>query len=184
MNKFRNTKCKKAWVALKLDIKKSYDRVEWDFLFDALHKLGFHPEWIDLIKTCIWRVSYYIIINDNICGFFTLTKGIWQGILFLPIFLLSVWEFKLGRSVRRCKDKNVELILRFLLEHAKFHVYFLQMIASFFAGLTLNPCKSVLYYIISIKILVNSLIFINRHSHFLVMHPPMTIVSSIFNIKH
>jgi len=28
MNKFRNMKGKKVWVALKLDMKKAYDRVE------------------------------------------------------------------------------------------------------------------------------------------------------------
>ena len=61
MNKFKNMKGKKAWVALKLDMKNTYDRVEWDFLFNTLRILGFHSEWVDLIKACIFTVSYSVM---------------------------------------------------------------------------------------------------------------------------
>ena len=48
MTKFKTIKGKKAWVALKLDMKKAYDKVEWNFLLSALHKLGFHSKWLKL----------------------------------------------------------------------------------------------------------------------------------------
>lgn len=76
MNKFKNMKGKKAWVALKFDMEKAYDRVEWNFLFRTLHIFGFHPKWVELIKTCITTVSYSIIVNDDVCGFFSPSRGI------------------------------------------------------------------------------------------------------------
>ena len=79
MNKFINMKGKKAWLALKQDMEKAYDKVEWDFLFDALLKLGFHPNWIKLIITCISTVSYSVIVNNHVCGLFTPTRALRKG---------------------------------------------------------------------------------------------------------
>jgi len=78
MNKFNNMKGKKSWVALKLDMKKAYDRVESAFLFEALKQLGFHPRWISWIKECVTAMSYSLIVNDEVFGFFTPSWGIRQ----------------------------------------------------------------------------------------------------------
>lgn len=34
-------------VALKIDISKAYDRVDWRFLFDIMEKMGFNEKWIN-----------------------------------------------------------------------------------------------------------------------------------------
>ncbi|PNX70899.1 ribonuclease H, partial [Trifolium pratense] len=40
------TRGKKGAAALKLDISKAYDRINWDFLKDMMAKLGFSQKWI------------------------------------------------------------------------------------------------------------------------------------------
>ncbi|XP_021740814.1 uncharacterized protein LOC110707087 [Chenopodium quinoa] len=52
-------------AALKLDMNKAYDRIDWEFLWKVLHVFGFPPYWIHIIKQCASTVSYQILVNDN-----------------------------------------------------------------------------------------------------------------------
>ena len=42
-----------GFMALKLDMRKAYDKVEWKFLEQIMQKMGFAPKWIQLISTSI-----------------------------------------------------------------------------------------------------------------------------------
>ena len=35
--------------AIKIDMEKAFDRMEWSFILTILNKLGFHPTWINWI---------------------------------------------------------------------------------------------------------------------------------------
>ena len=52
-----------AHMALKLDISKVYDKVEWDYLKGIMLKMGFHHKWVDLIMTGISSASYSVLVN-------------------------------------------------------------------------------------------------------------------------
>lgn len=46
-------KGKKYDAALKLDISKAYDRIEWDYLRDIMTKMGFSDRWVKWIMLCV-----------------------------------------------------------------------------------------------------------------------------------
>ena len=79
-------------VAIKLDMSKAYDRLEWEFLKKIMEKMGFHPTWVGWIMECIKSVSYSILVNGVPKGHILPTRGIRQGDPLSPYLFLLVSE--------------------------------------------------------------------------------------------
>lgn len=58
-------KGKKALMAIKLDMSKAYNRVEWVYLEAMMKKMGFHEKWISLMIMCVTTVTYFVLIMGN-----------------------------------------------------------------------------------------------------------------------
>ncbi|KAL4340013.1 hypothetical protein GQ457_08G033300 [Hibiscus cannabinus] len=66
-------------AALKLDMEKAFDRVEWTFLRSVLLRLGFHSDWVDLLMGCVSTVSFRIRINGRLSPVLIPQRGLRQG---------------------------------------------------------------------------------------------------------
>lgn len=53
-------------MALKLDMRKAYDRVEWVCLDKSMKKLGLNSKWRKLMMQCISTMNYSVRINVNL----------------------------------------------------------------------------------------------------------------------
>jgi len=53
----QNKKGKIGGCAIKLDMAKAYDRVEWNYLYAVMQELGFPDSWCSLIMNCVSSVS-------------------------------------------------------------------------------------------------------------------------------
>ncbi|XP_037497467.1 uncharacterized protein LOC119371427 [Jatropha curcas] len=72
----RKTRGSDFSAAVKMDISKAYDRMEWSFLRLMLANLGFNALWINLIMSSLTSVKYWILQNNRELGPILPTRGL------------------------------------------------------------------------------------------------------------
>ncbi|KAL0431099.1 UNVERIFIED_CONTAM: hypothetical protein Sradi_0735900 [Sesamum radiatum] len=75
--------------ALKVDLRKAYDSVEWNFLIVVLKLFRFPSKFIGWIQECVTTTNYSISLNGGIAGFFNGAEGLDKGIL--SPFICLLW---------------------------------------------------------------------------------------------
>ncbi|KAM6582570.1 hypothetical protein CsatB_009572 [Cannabis sativa] len=76
INALKKKKRGDGFCALKLDMFKTYGRIEWCFLEQMMVKLGFHGVWICKILDCISSKEYSILLNGEVIGSITPQRGL------------------------------------------------------------------------------------------------------------
>jgi len=68
-----------GYVALKLDIIKVYDCMDWDYLKGIMQRMSFNEKWIYWMTMCILFVDSSVLVNNEVVGPIISGRGLRQG---------------------------------------------------------------------------------------------------------
>uniref|UniRef100_A0A803PA42 Reverse transcriptase domain-containing protein n=1 Tax=Cannabis sativa TaxID=3483 RepID=A0A803PA42_CANSA len=99
---------KSGWMAVKLDMAKAFDRVEWPFIVAILRKFQFPHRFIHLIFACISTAKFQFNLNGKVVGNVIPSRGIRQGDPLSPyLFLLCAEGFS---SLLHQQERNNAIV--------------------------------------------------------------------------
>ena len=94
-----------GYMAIKIDLEKAYDKLEWHFIRDVLTLYNLPQGLIKLIMSCISGSSISVLFNGGKLDSFFPSRGIRQGDLLSPYLFILCMEI-LGFLIEdQCSSK-------------------------------------------------------------------------------
>lgn len=107
IHSMKTSKKKKGFLALKLDLSKAFDRVEWTFIEKVLLAFGFSKNWTKLILQCISTTSFSILLNGSPGPTFKTSRGLRQGDPLSPYLFLICMEILSRLLEKAIEEKRI-----------------------------------------------------------------------------
>lgn len=92
--------------ALKLDIIKAFDTLDWSFLLSALKAFGFNSIFCNWIETILESAKLSFLVNGQSIGFFSYKRGARQGDPLSPL-LFCIVEDVLSRGISHLVNSGI-----------------------------------------------------------------------------
>lgn len=106
VHNLRSKKGKKCDMILKIDLKRSYDNVSWQFLSKTLVDFNLNDHWIELIINCVTNVKASMLWNGEKLKEFSMEKGLRQGDPFSPYLFVLCMERLSNMIMAKVNDKG------------------------------------------------------------------------------
>ena len=92
-------------MAIKIDLEKAYDKIEWAFIREMLIEFNFPDNIVYLIMSCVLSVSISLLFNEGCLESFHPSRGIRQGDPLSPYLFILCMEY-LGYLIEeKCEAK-------------------------------------------------------------------------------
>lgn len=104
MHHMNSKKEKTGFMALKIKMAKTYDKVEWSLLSNIMKLHGFGDKFVNMIHECISSTLFWILINGSPFGFST-PRGLRQVDLMSSV-LFTIYFDLLSRLITRAESQQ------------------------------------------------------------------------------
>jgi hypothetical protein len=135
METIHHMKCKvrgkMGEVALKIDISKAYDRVDWRYLLNVMKKMGFCERWIKWIQMCLESDEYSVMVNGEKVGPISPGRGLRQGDPLSPYLFILCAE-GLTSLIKKYEARVTFMVYGRVEGPPASHTYYLLMTVSYF----------------------------------------------------
>ena len=91
-------------MVIKLDLEKTYDRLEWSFIIDTLNPYKFLSHLVSLIMSCVSTSSVSTLVNEGALIQFSL-RGIQQEDPVSPYLFILYMEVLRALITDKCQAK-------------------------------------------------------------------------------
>ena len=95
-------------MAVKTDMSKAYDRLEWSFIESVLQRFGFHEKWVTTIMQCVRTVSFSYLMNGTAKGRVIPGRGIRQGDPLSPYLFILCSEVLSGLCLKAQREGKLQ----------------------------------------------------------------------------